>query len=81
MESTIAVKTCSICNKPLNIHFKKRIYCSPECRIALKEKRKKEKSVEKICLSCNNPFLTTYSKKKFCSPQCSSDHYDKIHSR
>ena len=81
MDKKIVDKKCAICNKTLNHNYKVRQYCSPACRIALKEKIMLEKSTEKICPNCNTAFKSSYSTKKYCSPICASENFSKVHRR
>jgi hypothetical protein len=76
----VHVWECAGCGRQVvfgmsNHQYRKRIYCSDECRKIYRRKRERVGSHEKTCEVCGREFTAARSDAKSCSPSCRQKAY------
>ena len=67
--------TCRFCGKELNEGYKSKLYCSHECGVRYRDRKranKEKKSIKRECRNCKVEFIPNYkgSKTFDCSEEC-----------
>ena len=67
--------TCRFCGKELNEDYKSKLYCSHECGVRYRDRKranKEKKSIKRECRTCKAEFIPNYkgSKTFDCSEEC-----------
>ena len=83
--------SCRHCGKPFIPGHANQVYCSPECRYAVKmarqaawdkEKgRRKKKQLILVCAECGADFKALRSSQKYCCKECAKDGQRKTQAR
>ena len=67
--------TCRFCGKELNEGYKSKLYCSHECGVRYRDRKranKEKKSIKRECRTCKAEFIPNYKGTKTfdCSEKC-----------
>ena len=67
--------TCRFCGKELNEGYKSKLYCSHECGVRYRDRKranKEKKSIKRECRNCKAEFIPNYKGTKTfdCSEKC-----------
>ena len=67
--------TCRFCGKELNEGYRSKLYCSHECGVRYRDRKranKEKKSIKRECRNCKAEFIPNYkgSKTFDCSEEC-----------
>ncbi len=68
-------KTCHICGKEFHSSAHNTKYCSRECKLESKRRRRiasqgPSKAFKRTCVQCGGSFETRSANKKYCSQEC-----------
>ena len=84
-------KACRHCGKQFVASHANQIYCSPECKYAVRlarqddwnktKGRRKPKQLTLVCAECGADFKALRSSQKYCCKECAKDGQRKVQAR